>query len=126
MADKLSSRQHAMLAVLNALPTKFGLINRLIEEIAGPRPDESTSRRLVRVLDEAKGGTSAVGLSGLTQTLGQMAMMARRTGGHQMKIRGLREGLGSLRVNLEGALREARRPEREAVPEAPKAGKPGP
>jgi hypothetical protein len=121
MADKLSARQHAMLAALNALPPKLATIHRLIEEIAGPRPDETTSRRLVRLLDETKGATASVGLSALTQTLAMMAMLARRTGGHQMKVRGLREGLGSLRVNFEGALREAKRPEVEA---APPAGKP--
>jgi hypothetical protein len=124
MADKLTSRQHAMLATLTPLPAKFATIHRLIEEIAGPRPDESTSRRLVRLLDEVKGATSAVGLSALTQTLGSMAMMARRTGGHQMKIRGLREGLGSLRINLEGAMREAKKA--EATAEVPKPGTPEP
>ena len=109
MADKLSSRQHAMLLVLNALPGRFSEIHRLIEEIAGPRPDETLNRRLVRLLDQVKGATSSVGLSALTQTLAMMAMMARRTGGHQMKVRGLREGLGSLKVNFEGALKEAKR-----------------
>lgn len=123
MADKLSSRQHAMLAVLNTLQVKFATVHRLIEEIAGPRPDETTSRRLVRLLDEAKGATSSVGLSALTQTLGMMAMIARRTGGNQMKIRGLREGLGSLRVNFEGALREAKRA--EVVAAVPDPGAPG-
>jgi len=116
MADKLSSRQQAMLAVLNTLPGRFSEIHRLIEETAGPRPDETLNRRLVRLLDMVKGATSSVGLSALTQTLGMMAMMARRTGGHQMKIRGLREGLGSLKVNFEGALKEAKRIDSVAAP----------
>lgn len=123
MADKLTSRQHAQLAVLQTLAGKISQIHRLIEELAGPRPDETSSRRLVRLLDEAKGATSAVSLSALTQTLGMMGMMARRTGGQQMKIRGLREGLGSLRVNFEGAEREARKVEAEA-PVEPGTAKP--
>ena len=118
MADKLSSRQQAMLMVLNTLPGRFSEIHRLIEETAGPRPDETLNRRLVRLLDQVKGATSAVGLSNLTQTLAMMAMMARRTGGHQMKIRGLREGLGSLKVNFEGALKEAKRIESVGAPHA--------
>ncbi len=122
MADKLSSRQQAMLVVLNALPARFSEMHRLIEEIAGPRPDETLNRRLVRLLDQVKGTTSSVGLSALTQTMAMMAMMARRTGGHQMKIRGLREGLGSLKVNFEGALREAKRI--EAVEAPPQPGDP--
>jgi hypothetical protein len=119
MADKLSSRQQAMLVVLNTLPAQFSHMHRLIEEIASPRPDETLNRRLVRLLDQVKGATSAVGLSSLTQTLAMMAMMARRTGGHQMKIRGLREGLGSLKVNFEGALKEAKRVEQVEAPPHP-------
>jgi hypothetical protein len=63
-----------------------------------------------------------VGLSALTQTLGMMAMMARRTGGHQVKIRGLREGLGSLKINFDGALKEAKRI--EVVAATPEPGDP--
>ncbi len=110
MADKLTSRQQAQIAVLEGLPTKFSQMHRLIEELAGPRPDISVVRRLCRLLDEGKGATSGVGLSALTQTMGSMGMMARRTGGEQMKIRGLREGLASLKINFDGALRAARKP----------------
>ena len=39
MADKLTSRQQAQVAVLESLPAKFSQMHRLIEEIvlAGPR-----------------------------------------------------------------------------------------
>ena len=112
MADKLTSRQQAQIAVLDALTPKFAQMHRLIEELAGPRPDISVVRRLCRLLDEGKGATSGVGLSSLTQTMGAMGMMARRTGGEQMKIRGLREGLASLKINYDGALRVAKTPAR--------------
>ena len=46
-------------------------------------------------------------LSGLADVFGVMSNLARRGGGVQLKIRGLREGLGSLKVNYEGALRSA-------------------
>lgn len=118
MADKLTSRQIAQLAVLEALPNRFALIHRLIEEIAGMRADESVNRRLVRLLDESKAATSSIGLAALTDTMGNMAMLARRTGGLQMKIRGLREMMGSLKINYDGALRAAKQAEPDA-PEAP-------
>jgi hypothetical protein len=108
MADKLTSRQQAQIAVLEGLTPKFGQMHRLIEELAGARPDISVVRRLCRLLDEGKGATSGVGLSSLTQTMGSMGMMARRTGGEQMKIRGLREGLATLKINFEVALRAPR------------------
>jgi hypothetical protein len=50
-------------------------------------------------------------------------MMARRRGGHQVIVRGLREGLGSLKINFEGALRSANMGEgEEPVPDSPKEG----
>ena len=113
MTDKLTPRQKAQLGVLESLPAKFQQIHRLVEEIAGMRVDESVIRRLTRLLDESKAATNSVGLTALTETMGVMAMLARRTGGHQMKVRGLREGMGSLKINYEGALRSASTAERE-------------
>ena len=113
MTDKLTPRQKAQLGVLESLPAKFQQIHRLVEEIAGMRVDESVIRRLTRLLDESKAATNSVGLTALTETMGVMAMLARRTGGHQMKVRGLREGMGSLKINYEGALRSASMAERE-------------
>jgi hypothetical protein len=117
MSDKLTPRQKAQLGVLEVLPARFQQMHRLIEEIAGLRADESVVRRLTRLLDESKSATNAVGLTALTETMGIMGMLARRRGGHQMKVRGLREGLGSLKINFEGALRSANMGE-GAEPEA--------
>jgi hypothetical protein len=119
MADKLTSRQQAQVAVLESLPARFAQMHRLIEEMAGPRPDISVVRRLCRLLDEGKGATSGVGLSALTQTMGSMGMLARRTGGETMKIRALREGLASLKINFDGALRTAKTPLPEGQDEPP-------
>jgi hypothetical protein len=120
MSDKLTPRQKAQMAVLEVLPARFQQMHRLIEEIAGMRADESVVRRLTRLLDESKAATNAVGLTALTETMGIMGMLARRRGGHQMKVRGLREGLGSLKINFEGAQRSASIGEAaEPVPDPP-------
>jgi hypothetical protein len=111
MADKLTPRQKAQLEVLEILPQKFGQIHRLVEEIAGLRADESVIRRLCRILDEGKAAANGVNLSALSEIMGMMGMLARRGGGVQMKVRGLREGLASLKINYEGALRSAKTPE---------------
>ncbi|MBM4187145.1 MAG: hypothetical protein FJ206_07515 [Gemmatimonadetes bacterium] len=108
---KLSSRQLATLAVLETFPPKFDQIFRLIEEMATLRADEAMQRRLARMLDEMKAAATGVGEGALGETLGMMAMMARRTGGLQMRVRGLREGLGALKVNFEGAMKAASNPE---------------
>ena len=113
MADKLTPRQLAQLEVLENLLPKFETLHRLIEEIAGLRADENAIRRLCRIVDEGKAATNSLGLTALSETLGIMGTLARRGGGVQMRVRGLREGLASLKTNYEGALRAAK----TAVPE---------
>ncbi len=54
---------------------------------------------------------SELRLNGVADTAGLMATMTRRGGGLQMKVRGLRELLGSLKINYEAALRSATTPE---------------
>jgi hypothetical protein len=43
--------------------------------------------------------------------------MARRSGSLQVRVRGLRELLGSLKINSEAALRDATTPEVDGEPE---------
>ena len=111
MAVKLSSRQQAQLAYLQTLPPKFGRIHAVIEEMAGLRADEAVVRGFCRLLDEIKGNAAALSLTGLADTAGLMSTMARRGGGLQMKVRGLRELQGSLKINYEAAIRSASTPE---------------
>jgi hypothetical protein len=111
MAVKLSSRQLAQLAYLETLPPKFARIYAVIEEMAGMRADDVVVRGLARLLDQIKGEAGALSLTGLTETAGIMSTMTRRGGGLQMKVRGLRELLGSLNINYEAAMRSATTPE---------------
>ena len=118
-AEKLSSRQQAQLAFLQTLPPKFQRIHAVIEQMAAMHADDTVVRGLIRGLEEIKGNAGALSLSSLADTAGLMATMARRGGGLQMKVRGLRELLGSLKFNYEGALRQATTPEAPAGPEPP-------
>jgi hypothetical protein len=111
MAVKLTSRQQAQVAYLGSLPPKFQRIHAVIEEMTALRADEAVVRGLARLLDEIKGNAAALSLTGLADTAGLMATMTRRGGGLQMKVRGLRELLGSLKINYEAALRSATTPE---------------
>lgn len=117
MADKLTPQQLSQLAVLETLPPRFELAHRLIEELAALRSDDAMIRRLCRVLDGGKAAASSIGQEALAETLGVMASVARRGGGLQMRIRGLREGLVSLKINYEGALRAIRAGEPKAAEE---------
>ena len=110
MTDKLTPQQQTQLEVLATLPPRLETAHRLIEELAALRADDAMIRRLCRLLDEGKAAVNAIGQSALAETLGMMSMLARRGGDRQMKVRGLREGLASLKVNYEGAVRAIRYP----------------
>lgn len=114
MAVKLTSRQQAQLAYLQTLPPKFQRIHSVVEEMSALRADDSVVRGLARLPDEIKGNASALSLTGLADTAGIMGTMTRRGGGLQMKVRGLRELLGSLKINYEAAMRSATTPETSA------------
>jgi hypothetical protein len=111
MARKLSSRQQAQVAFLEQLPQKFQRMHGLIEQMASLKVDETILRGFGRLLDEIKGKASALSLTGIAETAGLMGTMLRRGGGLQFRVRGLREMLGSLKSNYEGALRSATTPE---------------
>jgi hypothetical protein len=110
MASKLSSRQQAQLAYLQLLPQKLQRIYSVVEQMASPRVDEALMRGLGRLLDDIKGNAASLGLGGLADTAGRMAMLVRSGGGLPMKVRGLRELQGSLKINYDAALRSATTP----------------
>src|SRR5437867_1476247 len=121
MAAKLSARQQAQLTVLRTFPPKLELVHRLIEELAALHADEAMVRRLTRLLDQMKGDANGMGLTGIAEVAGMMGMLARRSGGLQMKVRGLRDGLVGLKINFEGAYRAASIPEADSEEEPPSA-----
>jgi hypothetical protein len=110
MASKLSSRQQAQLAYLQLLPQKLQRIYSVVEQLASPRVDEALMRGLGRLLDDIKGNAASLSLGGLAETAGRMGMLVRSGGGLPMKVRGLRELQGSLKINYDAALRSATTP----------------
>ena len=114
MAQKLSSRQLQQLSFLEQLPLKFANISKVIEQMAVLQADDAAIRGMCRQLDEIKAGAAQMSMSALADTAGNMVTIGRRTGGQQMRVRGLRELLGSLKVNYEGAVRAASTPERQS------------
>lgn len=118
MALHLSSRQQAQVAYLETLPRKFQRVHAVIEEMTALRADDVVVRGLARLLDEIKGKSAGLSLTGLADTAGLMATMTRRNGGLQMKVRGLRELQGSLKTNYEAAMRAATTPESSTLDDA--------
>lgn len=120
----LSGAQQAQLLYLGTLPPKFERIHRLVEEIANRQGGEATTKSLCRMLDELRNGASTFALDTLAGTFTMMSMVARRSGGLQMKVRTLREGLASLKINYEGVLRAASTPGVAEEAEVTKADSP--
>ena len=114
MGAKLTARQQAQLAWLESLPPKLEKANRIIEMISTMQADESQVRGLGRMCDELKAQAGSLNLTPIGDGFGYMGMMLRRAGGLQVKVRGLRELLAGVKINLEGALRTAATPERDA------------
>src|SRR4051812_36907705 len=110
MAGKLSPHQQIQFAWLAALPPKFARIRKGIELMSTNHADDNAMRSLIKLLGELKAQAGNVGIAPLAETFGYMETLLRRGGGHQLKVRGLGELLGSATTNYEGAVREATTP----------------
>lgn len=110
MAPKLTARQQAQLTWLDTVPPKLEKATRIVEMMASHHADDTQVRSLMRQLDEMKAQASGLGLGALGDAFGFMGMLLRRTGGHEVKVRGLRELLAGAKVNFEGAYRAASTP----------------
>jgi hypothetical protein len=119
VADKLSPRQQAQLAWLETLPPKFARLNKVIEQLSVQSADDTTLRGAQRMLGELKAQAATLGVTALGDTFGYMGTLLRRSGGHQLKVRGLSEMLAGARINFEGAVRKASTPEPEQEPTSP-------
>ena len=107
MSLNLTVQQQSQLAMLSLLPPKIQRIQSVIEQMAGGVADEAVVRGMVRLLDEMKAYASQLKMNGLAEAAGQMASTGRRGGGLQVKVRGLRENMTTVRTNYEMALRKA-------------------
>lgn len=117
MAPKLTARQQAQLQWLEQVPPRLEKATRVIEMMAAHHADDTQVRALRRQLDEMKAQASGLGLGALADGFGFMGMLMRRTGGHEVKVRGLRELLAGAKINFEGAYRSASTPEAGAEEE---------
>jgi|SRR6185369_2485338 hypothetical protein len=124
MADKLTPQQQAQLEILQTLPPRFEVINRIVGEIESLHVDDTQIRRLCRLLETGMMAMNSIGQTALAETMGIMSTIARRSGDVRMKVRGLRDGLLSLKTNYEGALRAVHLLSRVEPPAPPSVSAP--
>lgn len=96
-------------------------VAKLVAELEGNRAAKATfigniCSTIARELSQMRQRALSSGVGAIADVAGTMSVMAGRGGGIAMKIRGLTEGVHSLRLELDHALRHA------MAPEPPKKG----
>lgn len=102
MAGKLSPSTQVRLAELATLGEKLQRAHGMVERFAADRhnPDQHVLP-MGRTFQELRRLFSGAGLDAMSQLAGSMEVASRRTLTHTFKVRVLREGIGSLRFQLE-------------------------
>lgn len=111
MPPRLSSRQQVQLAFVQSLSPRLEQVKKCIDLMEAMQADDTVVRGMCKTLDALKSHASQLNLSNLADTSGLMSALARRGGGLQMKVRGLRELYSKFRSECDGALRAAMTPE---------------
>lgn len=102
MPQKLSSRALVRLASLREFEQKTQRVYSLVEQYAAARAEsEMLVSALKRALAQLKRDLLSAGFEQLSQLAGNMEMAAGRRTSQQAKSHILREGVGSLRFQLE-------------------------
>jgi len=118
MADKLTPEQYRRLDEVREYLKEVQHIKKLVAELEGSRAGRATiiqsiCESIARELSELRQRTRTAKLGSVPDTAGAMSVMAARGGGINMKIRGLSEGVASLTMELEQAIRAASTPGRD-------------
>jgi hypothetical protein len=109
MAGKLSAAAQVKLATLQQVADKVQHVHGLVERFAttrDPRQAEQYAQPMKRAFGRLKIELMGLGLDSLSQLAGAMEIAAGRSGGAQTKGRILREGVGSMRFQVEQEQRQ--------------------
>lgn len=104
MSGKLSPRAQVRLTALQQMSEKVQHVHGLVERFAAvrdPNQAEQLAPPLKRAFGKLKRDFTGIGLDSLSQLAGAMEIAAGRGGGSQTKTRILREGVGSLRFQVD-------------------------
>jgi hypothetical protein len=116
MAGKLSPTAQQRVALLESFVPLVGRLNALVEQFATVKTDHANiSASLKRTAQQLKMKFMGVGLDTLSQLCGAIELTAARTTHVQTKARTLRENVGSLKFQLELAIRTVIREDEEML-----------
>lgn len=115
MAGKLSPSAQQQIALLELYVPKVARLHTLVETFAVTKGNtDNVTSQLRRAADQLKLTFMTAGMEALSQICGAIAMAAARAGSPSVKIRTLRELVGSLKFQLELLIRTITREDIEA------------
>lgn len=115
MAGKLSPSAQQQIAQLELFAPRVARLHTLVETYAVTKgKTDSITSQLKRAADQLKLTFMTAGLESLSQICGAIAMASARAGNQGTKVRILREHVGSLKFQLELAVRTITREDQEA------------
>jgi hypothetical protein len=129
MTGKLSPAAQVKLATLQQVADKVQHVHGLVERFAttrDPRQADQYSQPMKRAFGRLKIELMGVGLDSLSQLAGAMEIAAGRSGATQTKGRILREGVGSMRFQVEHEQRQVVSEDTAARSQAAEASRDGP
>ena len=116
MDVKLTAEQHRRIEEIEGYLKVVSHLKRLVAELesnraASNRVIQNISETLARELSQLRQRALTSNVGTVADQAGAMSVMAGRGGGLNMKIRGLNDGLNSMTMQLDQALKQASTPE---------------
>jgi hypothetical protein len=124
MADKLTVDQMQRIEKIEQFQKVVDHTHHLVQELAANRaaPTKILARiceLIARDMSQMRQRALTTNIGTIADVAGSLAVMAARGGGMSMKIRGLEDGVHSLRIQLEHALKMASTIEEKKPPSKP-------
>jgi hypothetical protein len=115
MTQKLSAEQVARIEQIHAFLKTVDHVAKLVTELDSNRAAKATildglCESIARDMSHMRQRALSSNVGTIADVAGSMAVMAGRGGGIDMKIRGLKDGVNSLRLQLDMALKHATKP----------------
>jgi hypothetical protein len=115
MTQKLSAEQVARIEQIQAFLKAVDHVAKLVTELDSNRAAKATilvgiCESIARDMSHMRQRALSANVGTIADVAGSMSVMAGRGGGIDMKIRGLKDGVNSLRLQLDMALKQAMKP----------------
>lgn len=118
MTQKLSAEQVARIGRIQEFVRTVDHVAKLVAELDSNRASkskviENICESLSRELSQMRQRALTANIGTIADVAGTMSVMAGRGGGINMKIRGLADGVNSLRLQLDQAMKHAMTPDKK-------------